>query len=860
MKIIPYTVHPNLPKALRPLEDLAHDVWVTWNFDAVMLFRRLDYKAWIESGQNPVRTLGMVPQERLEALAEDDSYISALQRVVEKYERYKKGDTWFQGNHKDTIAYFSMEYGLDVSLPIYSGGLGVLSGDHLKTSSDLGLPLVAVGLLYRQGYFRQYLSADGYQQESYPENDWYNMPVRRMKDKDGADVKISVDMAGSVVTARLWEVRIGRVSLYLLDTNIEENNEADRLITATLYGGNREMRMRQEILLGIGGFRALRALGINPAVTHMNEGHSAFLGIERVRELMTEQGLSADEAIQALWPTNIFTTHTPVPAGNERFSVELMQKYFPSITAGTDMSWYDFMALGRENPEDQEEHFCMTVLALKLSAHNNAVSELHGHVSRDMWGKLWPGLPREEIPIRHITNGVHARSFLSQDMTDLFDRYFGPRFYDEPTNLDVWDRVDRISDEEIWRVHERQKSRLTAFARERLRSQLETRGASSSELRHAEGVLSPTALTISFARRFATYKRGNLLFRDPERLMKLLSDHERPVQLIFAGKAHPHDVPGKNLIKEIVKFASSPELRSRILFLENYDIEVARQLVSGSDLWLNTPRRPMEASGTSGMKAALNGVLNCSVLDGWWAEAYSPEIGWAIGRGEVYEDQELQDQIESEALYDLLEREIIPSYYDRGMDGLPREWITKMKTSMTEVGKKFSCHRMIMEYHNLFYQPALKNYAGMKKSSYEPAKKLSEYVWRVRGAWDSVRVLHVANPERPNLKVGDSLSIEAIVDLAGLDPSDVTVEVYAGHYGSTGDIEHASCIEMTPKGNAEVPREDGDENGDDQPAAGTRFVAELTSTQAGRQAFSVRIRPRHKDLAHEYVPGLVRWA
>ena len=854
MTIIPYTVRPNLPKALRPLEELAHDVWVTWNSDAIMLFTRLDYDAWIQSGQNAVRTLGMVPQERLEELAKDDSYVSALQRVVEKYEHYKKGETWYQGASKNAIAYFSMEYGLDVSLPIYSGGLGVLAGDHLKTSSDLGLPLVAVGLLYRQGYFQQYLSADGYQQESYPENDWYNMPVRRCTTKDGEDVKITVDMADSVVTARVWEVRIGRVSLYLLDTNIEENSEADRLITATLYGGNKEARIRQEILLGIGGFRALRALGINPAVTHMNEGHSAFLGIERIRELIQQQGLSVDEAIQALWPTNVFTTHTPVPAGNERFSVEIMQKYFPSISAGTDMSWYDFMALGRENPDDQQEHFCMTVLALKLSAYNNAVSELHGHVSRDMWRSIWPELPEEEVPIQHITNGVHARSFLSQDMTDLLDRYFGPRFYDEPTYLDVWDRIDRISDEEVWRVHERQKSRLAAFARDRLHRQLENRGASSTELHMAEEVLSPQALTISFARRFATYKRGNLLFRDPERLIRLLTDTERPIQLIFAGKAHPHDVPGKNLIKEIVKFASQPEVRSRILFLENYDIGVARYLVSGSDLWLNTPRRPMEASGTSGMKAALNGVLNCSVLDGWWAEAYNPDIGWAIGRGEVYQDPELQDQIESEALYDLLEREIIPTYYNRGMDGLPREWIRKMKTSIAQTGKEFSCHRMIMEYYNDFYAPALENYGRMTKSSYAAAKEVSEYVWRARGVWDQVQVLDVKTPEHSDLKVGDTLSLEAVVDLAGLKPEEVLVEAYAGRYGSKGDIENALPTPMKPKGEVQVPGENGEER------SGIRYVADISCEQSGRQAFSVRVLPQHKHLTHSKVPGLVRWA
>ena len=848
MNIVPYTVNPNLPEPLAPLSELARNLWLSWNFDAVSLFIRLDYDAWLASRQNPVRTLGMVPQERLEELAEDDSYLSALQNVYDKFRKYLSSETWYSGPAEDVVAYFSMEYGLDVSLPIYSGGLGILSGDHLKTASDLGLPLVAVGLLYRQGYFQQYLNADGYQQESYPENDWYNMPVHRCRTKDGDDVKITVKMADAMVTARVWEVKIGRVSLYLLDTNIDENDDEHKEITGSLYGGNRENRIRQEILLGIGGIRALRACGYNPAVAHMNEGHSAFLGLERIREFVQNDGLSTKEAIQAVWPTSIFTTHTPVPAGNERFDVQMMQKYFHSLIDGTGLDWHDFMALGRENPADTEEHFCMTVLAIKLSAYNNGVSKLHGDISRDMWKAIWPGLPEEEIPIGSITNGVHARTFESHDMVDLLDRYFGPRFADEPTHLDIWDRMDRISDEELWRVHERRKSRLVAFVRDRLRRQLKSRGITGNQLAHAKEVLSPTALTISFARRFATYKRATLLFRDPDRLRRLLTDPERPIQLIFSGKAHPHDVPGKNLIRDIVKFASQPDLRSKIVFLENYDLTTAKYLVSGSDLWLNTPRRPLEASGTSGMKAAVNGVLNCSTLDGWWAEAYDSSIGWAIGNGEEYEDTQLQDEIESKALYDLLEREIIPTFFNRGQDGLPRTWISMMKRSMRSIGKQFASHRMLIEYHEQFYSKALENYKKVTADKDKRPKEVAAYLEKLNAAWNQVSVVELTDPGHPELHVGENLEISADINLGPLSPEEIRVEAYFGRINSQGGIDAPQTTEMKPR------------DGQDAKTGTLHYVARVPCVTAGRQGYSVRILPKHPELTHNLVPGYVKWA
>ncbi|MDR0689356.1 MAG: alpha-glucan family phosphorylase [Spirochaetaceae bacterium] len=846
MNISTYTVKPKLPTALKPLEEIARNLWLSWNFDAVQLFIRLDYDAWLQSSQSPVRTLGMVSQERLAEMAKDDSYLAALNEVYRRFLKYKNGETWYRGSKRDVVAYFSMEYGMDVSFPIYSGGLGMLSGDHMKTSSDMGLPLVGIGLLYRQGYFRQYLNADGFQQETYPENDWYNMPVERKTNKKGEPVKITVDLAGRQATAQIWEVKVGRSSLYLLDTNIDENPPDIRNVTATLYGGDKETRIQQEILLGIGGIRALRALGINPAATHMNEGHSAFLGLERIREIIVEKKFNFEEAREALWPTNIFTTHTPVPAGNERFDLPLMEKYFHTWPQILGISWKDFLSLGRERPYDDNEPYCMTILALKLAAYANGVSRLHGVVSREMWKGLWPELPLNEVPIGHVTNGVHPRTWVSNNMSDLLDRYFGPHFEDEPTDLAIWNRMDRISDEELWRTHERRRERLVAFARDRIRQNLKRNGAVERRIQQAEDALSPYALTLAFARRFATYKRGNLLLRDPERLLKLLKDTERPIQLIFAGKAHPMDMPGKDLIRSIVHFAEQHDVESRIIFLENYDMAMAHYLTAGADLWLNTPRRPLEASGTSGMKAAVNGVLNCSILDGWWDEAYKAEVGWAIGRGEEYEDTNLQDEVESKALYDLLEREIIPLFYQRGRDGLPREWIKRMKTCMREIGQSMSSHRMLMDYSNKFYFPALKNYRRIVKDDYAESKSLAAYLNKLRRAWDNIKILRLDSNARPVMQRGDSLTVTAAIELGALVPEELTVELYYGAVSNQSrNIEQARRADMKPVGR------DG---------SSYLFQVRVECADTGWQGHTVRILPKHQALVHPYRTGLIKWA
>jgi starch phosphorylase len=845
MKILTHTVTPRLEGELAALEPIARNLWLSWNFEAVSLFIRIDPEAWIASGQNPVKMLGMVNQDRFDQLAQDDSFLASLAEVTQRLAKYKKAETWHKGPKKPVTAYFSMEFGIDVSLPTYSGGLGILSGDHIKTSSDLGLPLVGVGLLYRQGYFKQYLNADGFQQESYPENDWYNMPVERCMDAEGKPYLISVDLMQKLVYAAIWQVNVGRSSLYLLDTNIPENSPEDRIITATLYGGDKEMRIRQEILLGIGGIRALRALGIEVAATHMNEGHSAFLALERIRILMAESGLSFKEAIQAFIPTNIFTTHTPVPAGNERFGIDLIERYFRAWLGSFGVDWVDFLSLGRENPGDYNESFCMTVFALKLSAYANGVSELHGAVSREMWKNLWPQLPAGEIPIGHVTNGVHPRTWISHDMLTLLDRFLGPRFNDEPGSRDIWDRMDRVSDEELWRTHERRRERLVAFCGERLTASMRRLGVTDPNLLTIGDSLSPSIFTLSFARRFATYKRGNLLLSDPDRLIRLLSSAERPMQIIFAGKAHPHDIPGKELIRELVHFSRKPEVLGRLVFLEDYDMNIARYMTSGSDVWLNTPRRPLEASGTSGMKAGMNGVLNCSVLDGWWAEGYRSDIGWAIGQGEQYKDEELQDKIESEALYDLLEREILPTFYRRGRDSLPRDWIAKMRASIKVTGRDFSTHRMLEEYYSRYYKPAMAAGKQLAGEGYASSRALSAYLDKAAAFWPSVAVVEMHDDAPPVVARGTKIQVDATVNLAGLGADEVRVECYRGPLTNKGDIETPERTEMEPLSN------DG---------SLWKYRAVVDGKLTGQVGYSIRILPKHPALGERFAPGLVRWA
>ncbi|MBX9690800.1 MAG: alpha-glucan family phosphorylase, partial [Cyanobacteria bacterium] len=605
-----------------------------------------------------------------------------------------------------TIAYFSAEFGLTESMPIYSGGLGILAGDHVKAASEQGLPFVGMGIVYQQGYFRQYLNRDGWQQERYPINDFYNMPIVPAKDANGEPIVVTVNFPGRPLYVKVWQAQVGRVPLYLLDTNIPENAPPDEDITDALYHGDKETRIQQEIVLGIGGVKALKALNIMPTVFHMNEGHSAFLALERVRMLMQEHNLSFWQAREVAAAGNIFTTHTAVPAGIDKFPPELIDKYLSDYYHAFGITRDEFLGLGRANVNDHYEPFSMANLAIKLSSRTNAVSKLHGDVSRKLFQDVWRDVPEKEVPITHVTNGIHAKSWISEEMADLFDRYLGPKWSEDVEGQNIWKRVAEIPDEELWRIQDRRRQRLVTFSRGRLRKQLEAKGALSNELKEASEILDPEALTIGFARRFATYKRATLLIRDIERLASILTNKDRPVQIILAGKAHPDDVPAKELIRQLVHFSRDEDVRRRFVFIEDYDMNVARWLLQGVDVWLNTPRRFLEACGTSGMKAAFNGAINFSILDGWWDEAYQPNVGWTLGRGEVYTDMDYQDDVESGALYDILEKEIVPMFYERDMDGLPRQWLSRMKSSMLHVCPLFNINRMLREYAMRAYFPA----------------------------------------------------------------------------------------------------------------------------------------------------------
>jgi starch phosphorylase len=847
MRVRHFHVRPNIPKELAPLQEIARNLWFSWNWEAVQLFIRLSPSLWEKSYQNPVLMLGTLPQADLIAAAKDESFVANVERVYHSFQQYLQSPSWFSEAHgaegRVQVAYFCCEYGIDEGLPIYSGGLGVLSGDHLKSASDLGVPLVGVGLLYQKGYFRQILSLDGWQQELYPDNDWYNMPVAMETRKDGTPLEIEVDIGGEPVRARVWRVDVGRTPLYLLDSNLRGNSDRSREITSTLYGGDREMRIRQEILLGVGGVRALKALGCAPTVYHMNEGHSAFLIVERIRDLMSSRKIPFAEAREIVFATSVFTTHTPVPAGNEQFDPELLRKYLEPEARPLGLPWEELLTLGQSNPSRGKD-FGMTVFALRSAAFANGVSKLHGQTSRRMWKELWPALPETEVPIRSVTNGIHTRSWISHEVAELFVRYLGPRFLEKPADHSVWERVEAIPPVELWRIHEVRRERLVFFARKRLREQLRRQGAGQALQRAAEEVLSPDALTIGFSRRFATYKRANLLFLQPERLIRLLADEKRPVQIIFAGKAHPQDLPAKEIIRSVKHFATDPRVRHRMVFVEDYDINVARYMVQGVDVWLNTPRRPLEASGTSGMKAAANGALNVSVLDGWWDEGYSPDVGWAIGSGELYGNPEEQDRVECEALYNLLENEIVPMFYERDRGGLPRAWIAMMKASMRKLGAFFNTQRMVREYSESSYLPAHRGGVRLSADLCAAAKALAAWRSRVASAWPGVSIRVDDIRRHKDMRVGDTVGATVRVRLGNLSPDDVTVEIWHGPYTAAGGIRQGSVLPAFHE------KREGDEE---------IYRVEVPCVSSGRYGFAARVVPRHRDLVNPFTPLLLTW-
>jgi glycogen phosphorylase len=846
MKVHELDVHPALPERIAWLGEIARNVWSSWIPEAGDLFERLDPEAWERLEHNPVALLRGLPQDKLDAAAADESFVAMVARVARRLDAYVDSPGWLVPARPEAegmrVAYFSLEFGLDAGIPLYSGGLGVLAGDHLKSASDLGVPLVGVGLLYRGGYFRQALGPDGGQREQYPATDWSDLPLADQRDRAGRPVVVEVEIGGETVQAAVRRIQVGRVPLLLLDADLPVNSDRAREITSVLYGGDRELRIRQEVLLGVGGVRALSAAGLDATVFHMNEGHSALLALERMRELI-HGGMTLPQAREQVCASTVFTTHTPVPAGNEMFDQELARQYLEPLAQSIGMTWEDLSGLAA-HPDPQETSFGMTPLALRTSGFANGVAKLHGDTSRRMWRGLWPDLPVSEVPIASVTNGIHTSSWLSREMHELLDRYIGPGLRERPEDPAVWDRADTIPSGELWRVHELRRERLVLFARERLRAQLTRQGSRRIASRASADALRPDALTICFARRFATYKRAELLFRDPERLARLVGDESRPVQMIVSGKAHPLDVPGKDLLKSIVQESQRPRLRDRIVFLEDYDMHVARYLVQGADVWLNVPRRPLEASGTSGMKAAVNGALNLSVLDGWWDEGYSPESGWAIGSGEQYEDPEENDAVEAEALYTLLEREVIPAFFARDSSGRPREWTAMMTASIRRAGGMFSTGRMVREYAERAYIPAHLASVALGASAGAGARDLAAWRDRLRASWPAVDVRSVVDADGA-IPVGSEVKVDVYADLGDLAVDDVRVEVVAGIPDGDGGLVPRMIVPALPNGGSRGSRQ--------------HFVAVVPAAESGRLACAARVVALRPDGQPE--PGfLLTWA
>ena len=845
-----YNVTPTLPAALEPLREMSFNLWWTWEPDARRLFRLLDPELWSRTNHNPVRMLQLSRQSRLEELSQDKTFLRELKEVHDAFRDYlARKDTYGKigagSAIKNPVAYFSAEFGFHESIPNYSGGLGILASDHCKSASDLDLNFVAIGLLYRHGYFRQQIDKEGIQEAINLNQNFHHLPIREVRRED-AKLLISVPILDREVFAKLWELRVGRVSLYLLDTDTPENSAEDRLITAELYGGDLEMRMRQEIILGIGGVKALSALGIQPDVFHMNEGHSAFLALERIRRNVVEKKLDFYSALQVVAAANIFTTHTPVPAGNDSFPREMMRKYFGAFAKELNIPFEELFSFGQTRV-DPNDPFSMTILALRLSRHANGVSKLHGEVSRLLWKDVWAGVPVHEVPITSVTNGIHTKTWMAPEFAALYRKHLGA-WEEHLTEPEFWRGVIDIPDAQLWETHQKLKLRLIEFVRERVRLRRQRLGESAEAIRKVNGILDPEILTVGFARRFATYKRGALLFSDKERLKRLLNDTTRPVQFIFAGKAHPRDEAGKAVIQEVYKFTREVGFENRVVFLEDYDSYIARRLVQGVDLWLNHPLRPLEASGTSGMKSAPNGGINISVLDGWWREGYNGNNGWAIGAEIDNGSAEFQNEGDATSLYQLLENQIIPLYYAKPDGKLPLAWLQLMRESIRSVTPVFNTQRMVKEYTERLYITAAKSHENFSCDGCASAAQLSQWKAQMRKDWPQVQIsdVQVGNKNRQNILVGESLQISAHVHLGGVDPNHVRVEAYHGE-AANGDIRNPSATILV-----QTRRVDG--------AGDYLYQGSVPASETGTYGFSVRVVPTHPHLMQTHELRLITWS
>ena len=845
------TVNPQLPNRINKLSEISNNLWWSWNTDFLKIFKEIDIDLWERVEKNPVKFLKLVSQEKLEQAVLNPLILKEYDKIVDDFEGYiNSKNTWFSkkypNNKNDLIAYFSAEYGLDETVPIYSGGLGILSGDHLKSASDLGIPLVAVGLLYKNGYFHQKIDGYGNQKSIYKDIDLMNMPITPVKDKNGEDLKILLKLPEQNLYLKVWNIKVGRVTLYLLDSDIPENTDENyRNITLRLYGGDQEMRIKQEIVLGMGGVNLLKTLELNPSVYHMNEGHSSFLLLEVMKNIVKEKKVSFPIARDITSSQTVFTTHTPVPAGNDIFPVELVEKYFKGYWTKLGIDKETFLRLGMKPNDSMDNGFNMGILALKIAGKKNGVSKLHGAVSRELFGDVWPNIAANESPITHITNGVHTCSWLAPNIKKLYNKYLTPYWQDSIQIDDTWKKIDNIPNNELWNEHMVRKQRLLELVKQNVTANMRSNGKSYEEINEIISKLNPNALTIGFARRFATYKRATLIFRDLERITQILNNADRPVQLIFAGKAHPADKEGQDLIRYIYEISMKPQFKGKIFILENYNIGIARYLVSGVDVWLNNPRRPMEASGTSGQKASVNGVINFSVLDGWWAEGYNSKNGWTIGTNDEYDSYEIQDNADSASIYNTLENKIIPIYYDRDKNGVSEKWMQIMKNSIISTGGRYSTSRMLCDYTNKVYMPLVE----LNKKYYTDLSNVAAYnEWKDKMYinWDKIKIEQYNNLDNISIDAGNKIEVNCKVILPDISVDNINVEVYAGRITDNGTIENITIMPMELIDQKDETRE-------------YTYKAKLELTTGGNYGYTFRVMPKHEMLLDAENLDLIKW-
>ena len=845
------TVNPQLPKRINRLLEIANNLWWAWNTEFLQLFKNMDFDLWLQVGKNPVKFLKLVDQRKLEKAADNFEFLRKYDKIVENFDDYMESKTtWFAkhypDNKEDLIAYFSAEYGLDEILPIYSGGLGILSGDHLKSASDLGLPFVAVGLLYKNGYFHQKINQYGIQETDYKDIDLYSLPIIPVKTDKGEDLITYVRFGKKKVFLKVWKINVGRVKLYLLDTDIPENSEDIRGITLRLYGGDQEMRIRQEIILGMAGTNLFSKLGLKPTIYHMNEGHSAFVTVELMRDLVENKKVSFEVAKSIVSSKTVFTTHTPVPAGNDIFPISLVEKYFKDFWPRIGLTREEFLKLGmKEDTQDLDNGFNMGILALKIAGKKNGVSKLHGAVSKELFADVWPNIAPNESPIEYVTNGIHTCSWLAQNLKELYNKYLIPYWQDKIHKDDVWEDVRTIPNDKLWKEHIVRKEKLIELVKIDTIRRFKQYGKPHDEIKEFISKLNPNALTIGFARRFATYKRAALIFKDLERITKILNNPNRPVQLIFAGKAHPADKEGQDVLKYINEISMMPQFKGKIFVIENYNIAVARYLVSGVDVWLNNPRRPMEASGTSGQKAAVNGVINFSILDGWWAEGYNGKNGWAIGTEMEYASYEAQDVADSESIYNILESEIIPIYYNKDRNGISNEWMAIMKESIISNSGKFSTARMITDYVNKLYMP-LCQVTNQYYNDLENVSKFNEWKANLYKNWDNIKIKQIDENDNISINAGETINTMCEVTLPNITPESVEVQVYYGKILDNGVIENINILPMQLVNMNEEEQK-------------YTYEADIELTTGGNYGYTFRVMPKHKMILNSENLNLIKW-